>query len=884
VKLAVRYALAAVLGAGGTAAWFWWGTAGPLARSRARAQALQAQLEAQRDALREREARLSVLSAGRDAGVLAAAAADQLGRFVAEANRVLGGGTLRAAARDAAAAAQAVLHGSAIPLDRAVVTDAAGRVTAVAPPNTDLAGASFLSPADVRDFDRREPRFVLRDAGPGQSKLLAAGIAFRAPRAGPPAGVLLAVASFEQIVQPVFAKLPAGAEGRLLVVSKAGEIVHAPLGELVGRPLMELPEFRGLADGEAGRPVEVGFNLARWMGVRRSAPLGMSVIALAAIGPAAPPPGGGPPADASESAAPPWPILGGGALLLLAASLGLALAPLGRLKGLAAAANALASGAGAVDLKGASAKDEIGAAARALEKVAEQLAAERRHREETTQAYTAVQRELERVQTELKEAQEYQRNLEVKARREQEAREGELAQARQELDGARNELEGLRAQLREQQQALAARAEAIQQRDEAIRQRDATLTQAAEQIRQLQDSMGTLSRQLAETQAELERRKAAPAAAFRLFAEASEALAGEMSGLVELVQGYVSQIVSAAGGAISDEQQQFLQSVIARSARSQRLMGDLKDFANVVRPDGLAREPVDLLALLTDVVAAVQPSADDKGVTIETDLPAELPEAIGDEARLRQLFTILLQNAVRFVPDGGHIRVSVGLREQLVGIRIEDNAESLPASSDEVFDRFHRADEEILELRGSGLRFPMLRAIASAHGGSIDLAITEQGGNLFFVRLPVRAGAPDAAQTAALFAAVPEPESPPAAELSAAPDVPAAEAGPFATPPAEIAAPEAPAFAFDPGAPGPPVETTESILAANPDQPAAGLQDLWTVPGAEAPPTLDALEAAALGPEPEAPAPAPAAEEPPAPAAGAPPPAFSFGSDEIIQE
>ncbi|MEK7767454.1 MAG: ATP-binding protein, partial [bacterium] len=562
-------------------------------------------------------------------------------------------------------------------------------------------------------------------------------------------------------------------------------------------------------------------------------------------------------------------------------------------------------------------------------------------------------------QAESAEKDAFRKNLEQRATQERERMEGEIVAAKAETEGVRGELETTRAErgaladqvgerdrwIAERDEGIVVRDQAIAARDQAIVERDQTILALNDQATQFQASLTQLQQQLdgqavalAEMQKELESRPKGPAGGFVLFSEASEALAVELSGLLEIVQGYTSQMIEAAGGAISEEQQEFLTTVINRSAKSQRLMGDLRDFSGVVKPDGLAKDPVDLAALLQDTVSTVQQTAEDRGIEFSGDVPATLPELIGDEARLRQLFTVILQQAVRFTPEGGRVVLTVLQKTGVAGVRIEDGADPIPLGSDEVFGHFHGSDEEVLETRGSGLKFPILRAIAMGHGGAIDLAINEQGGNLFFVRLPVREGAPTAQATAGLFgmgegAATEEPVA--AAEsleafppsLEAAPDLSAAS--PETLPPAE------PGLAFDlsgldafaaapPAEPapspleGPPaVDTTDSIMAAAPDaSPALSSgegpgEPLWDVPSSAAPPTLESIEAAPLEAAPldvppleglsfslegglpgadlaaSAGEPAPSAsasEATPQDPAAAPPSAFSFGSDEIIQE
>ena len=862
-----------------TVGFVWWLLDNRLSAAARTVAGLSAQLTEGTQRERELRTKLSAVAATQGAMDVAVRGADVLASFVSGRVQELKETDLPASfggtAEEQAASAARILA-SAKALDQVIVTDGEGAVTAVVPANASLLGQPYLTEAEVAACRKSsEPRVDFKASDKSTARLITvvAGVKVRMGGRISFLGAVVEVVALENLLKEVTGGVVGETETRFMLVDKAGLIAWAPTPDLVGKAIKDSPELKVLMDAAEDKVVEANYDLRRWMAVRHPGPLGMTVIGFGAIG-AGPAPGAVGTAPTPKA---PILILGLAAAAGLAGILAIVLMPLGRLGSLAKSAQALAAGSASVEFKSAGAKDEIGEAARSLEKVGERLATELRHREETAQAYATLQRDLQRVQSENRELQEYQRNLEAKSRQQQAALEGEVAAARQELESARSELEGNRRELSAQQGTLAAQAAAVAARDTAISERDAALVQAGQQIQSLteglaalQQSVESLSGRLTEANTELDRRRSAPAAAFGLFAEASEALSVELAGLVELVQGYIGQLVEA--GAITEEQQHFLSTVITRSARSQRLMGDLRDFSNIVRPDGLAREPIDLGALLTDVVGTAQEGAEARGIALDAEVP-DLPEAMGDEGRLRQLFTVLFQNAIRFTPEGGTVTMRIGVREGVAGIRIEDAAESIPVKSEEVFDHFHPPDEEILALRGSGLRFPILRAIASAHGGAIDLAITEQGSNLFFVRLPVRSEAPTADQTAALFAGVSGGEGArPAAAAGAVPafaDLSAESVQPPVDLSTEPAAPSAEteafaqafaAFAAAPGvspagetptdasasAAAPDVATTESIMAAPGDAPPAiGLEDLWTVPGAEPAPTLESIEAAA---------------------------------------
>jgi signal transduction histidine kinase len=164
------------------------------------------------------------------------------------------------------------------------------------------------------------------------------------------------------------------------------------------------------------------------------------------------------------------------------------------------------------------------------------------------------------------------------------------------------------------------------------------------------------------------------------------------------------------------------------------LVGDLLLLA---RTDSgaieLERVPVDLADVAEGAVTVLTPLAGEKGVTVMFD-PAPAP-TVGDPQRLRQLVTILADNAIAHSPAGSTVTVSVGRHGGAVRLTVDDQgpgirAEDLP----HVFDRFWRA--EGAPSGGTGLGLAIARWVTEQHGGSISAANLPRGGARFDVRLP----------------------------------------------------------------------------------------------------------------------------------------------------
>jgi len=175
-----------------------------------------------------------------------------------------------------------------------------------------------------------------------------------------------------------------------------------------------------------------------------------------------------------------------------------------------------------------------------------------------------------------------------------------------------------------------------------------------------------------------------------------------------------------------------------------QMVTELLDLSRI--ESGSALGVVDLLDLggvAAESVERLRLFADRQGVTLRVDLPAAIVPAVrGDEARLGQVFVNLLHNAVKFSPDGGEVRVSVGASEDDVVVAIEDHGVGIPrAAQARVFERFYKVDRARVrgETGGTGLGLAIARHIIEQHGGRIWVESVENSGSTFSFSLPIAA-------------------------------------------------------------------------------------------------------------------------------------------------
>ena len=130
--------------------------------------------------------------------------------------------------------------------------------------------------------------------------------------------------------------------------------------------------------------------------------------------------------------------------------------------------------------------------------------------------------------------------------------------------------------------------------------------------------------------------------------------------------------------------------------------------------------------------------AEDKKITI-TCLLSEQVLVTGDRSRLKQVLVNLLDNAIKYTPEGGSITIRTFTREKAAILQVSDNGIGIPPEAlPHVFERFYRADKARSRLLGgAGLGLSIVRSICLAHGGQVTVRRRGGEGTEFTVELPL---------------------------------------------------------------------------------------------------------------------------------------------------
>ncbi|HEX5039672.1 MAG TPA: ATP-binding protein [Candidatus Limnocylindria bacterium] len=248
--------------------------------------------------------------------------------------------------------------------------------------------------------------------------------------------------------------------------------------------------------------------------------------------------------------------------------------------------------------------------------------------------------------------------------------------------------------------------------------------------------------QNAQLWSDLQERMAREQAAQRIKDDFLSIVSHELRTPLTSIQGYSQLLEARLREELAGESKEMAHLRVIRSqvGRMRRLVDDLLDVSRIDRRGGVSIEPVDF-DLADEVRAAVERVAREHADrTIGVEATGTLP-VHADRDRIDQVLSNLLENAVKYSPDGGPILVTAERRGGEVEVRVADTGVGISSEHREnVFERFYQADGDAGRRRfgGLGLGLYISRAIIDAHGGRIWSAANEEAGSgsVFGFRIP----------------------------------------------------------------------------------------------------------------------------------------------------
>jgi signal transduction histidine kinase len=189
------------------------------------------------------------------------------------------------------------------------------------------------------------------------------------------------------------------------------------------------------------------------------------------------------------------------------------------------------------------------------------------------------------------------------------------------------------------------------------------------------------------------------------------------------------------------EYRDALSAIALEGTHLSRLVRDLTLLSHAQADESpIESRLVDLGEIVDETVRALRCPAEARRIRIDVDRSHGV-QCVGDERLIREILSNLIENAIKFSPEGGSARVEILAGPSETEIRVADQAPTIGQSERErVFERFYRgAAARSGEIDGSGLGLAIVRSAAKRHGGCVRIEPAAPTGNVFIVALPTRA-------------------------------------------------------------------------------------------------------------------------------------------------
>lgn len=186
----------------------------------------------------------------------------------------------------------------------------------------------------------------------------------------------------------------------------------------------------------------------------------------------------------------------------------------------------------------------------------------------------------------------------------------------------------------------------------------------------------------------------------------------------------------------------YLQAIDQESDRLSNLINDLLDLAKLDSNVEASKEPFDFIQLITEVQERFINTNSENGL-FALDLPdSDLPEVEANRDRIKQVLINLLDNAFKYTPSGGQVRLSAWLENERLKVAVADNGIGIPKDDlGRIFERFYRVDKaRSREKGGTGLGLSIVKHIVESYGGKIEVESSLHQGSVFTFTLPIHRG------------------------------------------------------------------------------------------------------------------------------------------------
>jgi len=208
---------------------------------------------------------------------------------------------------------------------------------------------------------------------------------------------------------------------------------------------------------------------------------------------------------------------------------------------------------------------------------------------------------------------------------------------------------------------------------------------------------------------------------------------------ITVLRAYTETLVD---GVVKDEEKvkQYYERMLSECKSMERLVGDLMILSKMQNPDFvIEKEPVNLVQVFDDIIRSASAIAEKKNIKIEITKDKPVIMMMGDYDRLRQMFMIILDNAIKFSNENKKVYINLS-SEDIIKVSIRDEGIGISENDlNNIFDKFYKSSLR-QNASGSGLGLAIAKQIAIKHDGKIDVSSVLGEGSTFTFTFPPYAG------------------------------------------------------------------------------------------------------------------------------------------------
>jgi signal transduction histidine kinase len=256
----------------------------------------------------------------------------------------------------------------------------------------------------------------------------------------------------------------------------------------------------------------------------------------------------------------------------------------------------------------------------------------------------------------------------------------------------------------------------------------------------LQDANRTLELRVSERTAELKHALSRLTELNQLKTNLISNVSHELRTPLAHIKGYVELLEEEELGDLTLEQGKAMSVIHRATVRLGQLIDDLISFSTASREGiQLKLEPVSIHDLARDIMDRSKPKATEEGIRLRLSVDKGLPTIQADTEKLSWVIYQLLDNAIKFTPEGGRVKLWAEHMSGFVTIAVTDTGIGIPSGKlNEVFQPFHQLDGSATRrYGGTGLGLALVKQIVEAHGSEITAESMENKGSTFRFELPI---------------------------------------------------------------------------------------------------------------------------------------------------